>query len=124
MDLGLKGAKALVTGGSRGLGYATALKLSEEGCQVAINGRDADSLAMAAINIKASSGENVFQFSGDLGNADVPSKIVDQAAKQLGGLDLLVTNTGGPPPGKFDDFNDADWASAIDLVFYAHLRLI
>jgi len=124
MDLGLKGAKALVTGGSRGLGYATALKLSEEGCQVAINGRNENSLAEAAKNIEAITGEKVFQLEGDLGISEIPSKIVDQAAKELGGLDLLVTNAGGPPPGNFDDFDDADWAEGLNLVFYAHLRLI
>jgi len=124
MDLGLKGAKALVTGSSGGLGYATALKLAEEGCQVAINGRNGKNLTKAAEKIQALSKDKVVQLKGDLGEAHIPLKIVDQAAEQLGGLDLLVTNTGGPPTGNFDDFNDEDWEKGLNLVFYAHLRLI
>lgn len=124
MDLGLKGAKALVTGSSGGLGYATALKLAEEGCQIAINGRNVKNLEKAAEKIQALSKDKVIQLEGDLGDAQIPLKIVDQAAELLGGLDLLVTNTGGPPTGNFDDFNDEDWEKGLNLVFYAHLRLI
>lgn len=124
MDLGLKGAKALIAGGSRGLGFATAMKLAEEGCYVAINGRNKDSLSDAAGKITAKSPVKAHTIEGDLGVTGMPEKIVREAADALGGLDLLVTNTGGPPPGKFEDFDDAAWEQAIDLVFFAHLRLI
>ncbi len=124
MDLGLNNAKALISGGSKGLGLATALKLAEEGCQVAINGRDENTLNEAATEIKKISKNKVVTIVGDLGLAEQPKIIVDEAFKQLGGIDLLVTNTGGPPPGKFENFDDADWGKAMDLVFFAHLRLI
>ncbi len=124
MDLGLKDAKAFVAGASRGLGFATALKLANEGARLAINGRDEQTLQEAANKIAQESGQEVLPLVGDLSKPDVPQALIQQATEALGGLDLLVTNTGGPPPGPFESFKDSDWEQALDLVFYAHLRLI
>lgn len=124
MHLGLKGLKALVTGASRGLGYATALGLAREGAQVAINGRDAAALKEAASRIQADTTNQVQPIPGDLSNAETPQAIVKQAAAALGGLDILITNTGGPPAGGLEDFGEEEWAQAMDLVFHAHRRLI
>lgn len=124
MDLGLKGAKAFIAGSSQGLGFATAAKLAEEGAQLAINGRDATRLEGAATKIEKVTGNKPLALVGDLAEAELPGKLIEEAQEKMGGLDLLVTNTGGPPPGVFEDFDDADWESALDLVFYAHLRLI
>jgi len=124
MDLGLKNLRALVTGASKGLGYATALGLAREGARVAINSRDQKVLNAAAESISSETKIEVHALPGDLTKADVPAKIVSEAAKVLGGLDLLITNSGGPPPGPFEDFDDKDWDNALDLVFHSHLRLI
>jgi 3-oxoacyl-[acyl-carrier protein] reductase len=124
MDLGLKNLRALVTGASRGLGYATALGLAREGVTVAINSRDGKSLDEAAERITAESKVEVHALYGDLVDPDFPGKLVSHAAKVLGGLDLLVTNTGGPPSGPFESFDDEDWDHALDLVFRSHTRLI
>ncbi len=124
MDLKLNGKRALVTGASRGLGYATARGLALEGCRVAINSRDAQRIAAAAEKLEAETGATVIGLPGDVTEADVPNELVRQSAAALGGLDLLVTNAGGPPPGKFESFDDATWQKAIDLSLMSHVRLI
>ena len=124
MDLHLAGKRALITGASRGLGYATALGLAQEGCLVAINSRNVESVHKAAEQITRQTGSAAHPFPGDLADPAVPEALVGQAARLLGGLDLLVTNAGGPPAGKFQDFNDAQWQQAIELSLLSHVRLI
>ncbi len=118
MDLKIKGLRALVTGASSGLGFATARLLAAEGARVVLNGRDPDKLARAARDVKA---EGV---PGDLSEADVPGAVVARAAEILGGLDLLLVNAGGPPPGAFESFDDGAWTKAVDLCFLSAVRLI
>jgi len=124
MDLGLKGKKAFVGGSSRGLGYATAKILAEEGCQVVLNGRDSGKLDQAALKISGDTGRKVAYVVGDAADPAQPKKLIQEAAEILGGLDLLVTNTGGPPAGKFDSFDEKTWQRAINLAFMSHVRLI
>jgi len=124
MDLGLKGKKAFVGGSSRGLGYATAKILAEEGCQVVLNGRDSGKLDQAASKISGDTGRKVAYVVGDAADPAQPKKLIQEAAEILGGLDLLVTNTGGPPAGKFDSFDEKTWQRAINLAFMSHVRLI
>jgi 3-oxoacyl-[acyl-carrier protein] reductase len=124
MDLKLEGKRALVTGASRGLGYAVALGLAQEGARIALNSRDANKLGSAAQAITTQTGVEVYQCAGDVGESAVPEQIVETAAAALGGLDLLVTNAGGPPSGRFESFEDADWQKAIDLSLMSHVRLI
>lgn len=124
MDLGLAGLKALVTGGSRGLGFATARLLVKEGALVAINSRSEESCRGAADRLTAETGKRVAIAPGDISTLEIPDRVVQSAANALGGLDLLVTNSGGPPPGTFESFDDAVWQRAIDLTFMAHVRLI
>jgi len=124
MDLGLNGKRALVTGASRGLGYATALALAKEGCQVCINSRDLDHVQRAAEKITSESGIQVIGLAGDLGKKSVIENIVSGAAQSMGGLDLLVTNAGGPPPGPFESHAEAGWQKAVDLSLMSHVWLI
>jgi 3-oxoacyl-[acyl-carrier protein] reductase len=124
MDLGLLGMTALVTGASQGLGYATALKLAEEGCLVAINSRSQEKISAAAERISSLTGAVAVPIPGDVTNPEGPEKLVQQAVNKLGGLDILVTNSGGPPSGKFDDLDDQAWKMAIELNFLSHTRLI
>jgi 3-oxoacyl-[acyl-carrier protein] reductase len=124
MDLKLKDLRALVTGASRGLGYATALALAREGARVAINSHNEQNIRKAAGQIAQETGLEVFPIAGDLSSAGIPDQIVHQAAEQLGGLDILVTNHGGPPSGKFEDFDDAAWHQAVDQSLFTHVRLI
>ncbi len=124
MDLQLKNKRALVTGSSRGLGYAIAHLLASEGCRVALNSRDPQSVQAAASRIASETGVQVLAFPADLGQPEAAGVLVEQAVRTLGGLDLLVTNAGGPPSGKFDSFDDAAWQNAIDISFFDHVRLI
>ena len=117
MDLGLHDKCALVTGASRGLAYATALLLAKEGCKVAINGRAEDKLKAAADTIAKEAGATVFAMAGDVSDPSVPEELVSQATKALDGLDLLVTNAGGPPAGPFESFDEDAWDKAVNLSF-------
>jgi len=124
MDLHLKGKRALITGSSRGLGFATALGLAKEGCKVAINSREEAKVFAAATMISAETGGTALGLAGDVTDPDVPGRLVNEAARLLDGLDILVTNAGGPPAGTFESFNEATWQKAIDLSFMSHVRLI
>lgn len=124
MDLKLKDKRALVTGSSRGLGYATALALAKEGCKVAINGRDEAKIKAVAEKLSKETGTQVIGLAGDVSLADVPEKLIQQAAKAFSGLDILITNAGGPPPGSIDSLDEAAWQRGVDLSLMAHVRLI
>ena len=124
MDLGLKDKIALVAASSKGLGYATALQLAKEGCKVAINGRDETKAKAAAEQIQKETGVQVIGLAGDASLPDVPAKLIQQTVEAFGGLDILITNTGGPKPGSIDSLDEAAWQSGIDLCLMAHVRLI
>ncbi len=124
MDLGLKDKSALVTGASRGLGYAAALALAREGCRVAINSRDQEKVTASAKAISKETKTRVIALPGDLSEPDVPEQLVGEAVRAFNGLDILITNAGGPPPGPFESFDEAAWQKAIDLSLMSHVRLI
>lgn len=124
MDLQLKGKRALVTGASQGLGYAVARGLALEGAAVVINSRDESRIQRAAGELSSEAGAPVHPLVGDIGLPGVPEQVVEAAVAALGGLDLLVTNAGGPPAGKFEQFDDEVWSKAVDLSLMSHVRLI
>ena len=94
MDLGLKGKIALVTGASRGLGYATAHGIASEGCKVAINSRTSENVSSAAKKLEEETGSQVLPLAGDVTDPATAEAIILQTVKAFGGLDLLVTNSG------------------------------
>ena len=118
MALNLNGKRALLTGASSGLGFATAKLLAAEGAKVVINGRNPEKLERAAREIGAAA------IPGDVADSSIPGRLVSQAAEVLGGIDLLFCNAGGPPPGPFESFNDDDWDKAVNLSFLSVVRLI
>ena len=124
MDLKLKDKRALVTGSSRGLGYAAALALAKEGCQVAINGRDELKIKNIAEKVDKETGTQVIGLAGDVSQLDVPEKLIQQTVEAFGGLDILITNTGGPPSGSIDSLDETAWQKGVDLCLMAHVRLI
>jgi 3-oxoacyl-[acyl-carrier protein] reductase len=124
MDLKLKNKRALITGASRGLGYAAALALAKEGCKVAINGRDEARVKAATETITKESGAQVIGLAGDVSLPDMPEKLVRQTAEAFGGLDILITNAGGPPSGSIDSLDEAAWQKGVDLCLMLHVRLI
>jgi 3-oxoacyl-[acyl-carrier protein] reductase len=124
MDLQLRNKRALVTGSSRGLGYAISRLLALEGCRVAINGRYTQTLNDSARKLVEETRAEIIPLTGDISHPEVPDSLVEQTIHSFGGLDLLVTNAGGPPSGKFVSFDDAAWQKAIDLSLVSHVRLI
>jgi 3-oxoacyl-[acyl-carrier protein] reductase len=118
MDLDLTARRALVTGGSDGLGAAVARVLAGEGARVAVAARGSDRLSGTANDIGATPIET------DLSTRAGPEAAVRAAVEALGGLDLLVVNSGGPPPGTFDDLSDDDWQRAIDGTLWSSIRLV
>lgn len=118
MDLGLNGLRALVTGASRGLGFATAQQLAAEGARVALNARDADKLHLAAEKLGAQA------IPADVSESGAAERVMAETVEKLGGLDILITNAGGPPSGAFETFDDAAWQKAIELSLLSHVRLI
>ena len=124
MDLNLKDKQCLIIGASRGLGFATAKTLSEEGAWVAINSRSADNIQAAARRLEDGGAEKVLALPGDVHDPEVPAKLVAEVVNDWGGLDILITNSGGPPAGSFEVFTDEDWMAAFQLLFMSHVRLI
>jgi 3-oxoacyl-[acyl-carrier protein] reductase len=118
MDLGLADRRFLVCGGSRGLGAAIARALAADGARVAVAARDRRALT-----------ESVQQIGGtpiavDLSTPDGPATAVREAVATLGGLDGLVVNSGGPPPGTFAALDEATWERAIAGTLLSSIRLI
>ncbi len=124
MDLGLAGKIAVVSGSSRGLGFATAMLLAEESARVVINGRNEAQLFEAAKSIQRRTGREVISVAGDVSRPEGAQQLIEQTIGRCGGIDILVTNTGGPPAGRFESFSDEDWQKAVELNFFSHLRLI
>lgn len=122
MNLDLKGKRALVTAASGGLGYATALELAREGAVVAICSRESDRAQAAAQKIRSETGATVHAFAADVANPDALHTLFDAALKALGGLDVLVNNAGGPPPGNFVDLRDDAWARGFELTLMSVVR--
>jgi len=124
MDLGIRGKRALVMAASAGLGFAAASALAEEGVRVAINSRSEENLNKAAGRIKEKTGYKPSIFPGDIsidGNAE---KIVADVIMDLGGIDILVVNTGGPPAGPFVSHAKETWQKSSDLVMFSAINLI
>jgi 3-oxoacyl-[acyl-carrier protein] reductase len=111
MDLGIKNKVAFVSASSQGLGKSSALALAKEGAHVAICGRNQELLRQTAGEIKAL-GVKVLSLEGDLSSAADCRRFVESTLAEFGSVDILVTNTGGPPTGKFESFEQADWDKA------------
>lgn len=124
MDLQLKGKVALITGSSSGLGYSTALLLAKEGARVAMNGRNPEKLAKAVQSVAGETGGDVIGFPADVTPHQAAAEIVGQVIDRYGALDILITNAGGPPAGKFENFDDETWQKAVELSFLSQVRLI
>ena len=119
MDLGLEGRKALVTAASKGLGRACAEALVAESADVFISSRDEIAIANTAKEIKAAG-----WYAADLSRPGDPEALVSKAIAQLGALDVLVVNAGGPPPGTFQNTPIEQWEVAFNLTLMSAVRLI
>jgi len=122
MDLLLDGKRALVAAASDGLGFAIASALAAEGCRLAICSRDQGRIDDAAARIRADSGTEVHSSVCDMAESGAAASWVDEAAGVLGGIDLLVSNAGGPPPGRIDDVGPDQWDAAYRLTLRSALE--
>jgi 3-oxoacyl-[acyl-carrier protein] reductase len=124
MDLGLEGKTALVTAASKGLGRAIATELAREGARVVISSRDEEALARAANEIGEETGSEIGYRACDLTIGSHVDALVLHATDRLGGIDVLVNNTGGPPTGNFADLDDGDWDLAFRQIILSLVRCV
>ena len=113
MDLGLRGKVALVAGSSRGLGRAVAEELAREGCALVLCSRDADDIDSAAREIASDIGGDTLPVKADLTMPDDVERLLRTAQDRFGRIDILVTNTGGPPAGPFESHSPEAWRQAV-----------
>lgn len=123
MDFKLKDKVALVCAASEGLGKATALELANEGAKVAICSRDKNKILEAKIEISEKSENEVYAVTADLTKPEQIKKLHSQVLENLGDIEILINNVGGPPPGTFESLQDIDWQEAINLTMMSALRI-
>ncbi|KAA0931522.1 MULTISPECIES: SDR family oxidoreductase [Streptomyces] len=119
MDLGLKDRVYVVTGASRGLGYASARELVGDGAKVVVSGRDEKTVGEAA----ASLGPDAHGVAVDNADASAPQRLIAAARERFGRFDGILISVGGPPPGFVADTTDEQWQAAFDSVFLGAVRL-
>ncbi len=124
MNLGLTNKVAMVAGASRGLGFAVARALAREGAKVSLSSRNPEAAAAAAKRIQEETGADIFAVAADVRSADALANWHHQTVDRFGGVDLLYTNSGGPPPGPVLKFDDAAWQGAFDLLLLSAVRMI
>ena len=122
MDLQLHNKVAIVTGGSQGIGRATALRLAEEGASVVIAARGRELLDQVAGEIRAAGG-SVAAVQADVSRAEDCARLVAEAVQAFGRLDILVNNAGTSATGEFESVTDAIWQADFELKLFAAIRL-
>ncbi|HVE93471.1 MAG TPA: SDR family oxidoreductase [Acidimicrobiales bacterium] len=125
MDLGLEGRAALVTGASKGLGLASAIALAQDGARVAIVARTASTLAdaHAAVTAASTGRTDVLAIAADVTAHGEAERVVTEAVEAFGGVDILVPNAGGPPPGGAWEVTDDALRAAFEANCLASIRL-
>ncbi|HPU51119.1 MAG TPA: SDR family oxidoreductase [Burkholderiaceae bacterium] len=123
MELGLKGKVAVITGGTQGIGKATAERLAAEGASVVIVARGQDGLDAVAAVIRGAGGK-VATVSADVSKPEDCDRVIAEAVKAFGGIDILVNNAGTSATGAFESVTDGAWQSDFDLKLFGAIRLI
>lgn len=124
MELGLKNKVAFVAASSQGLGKAVAVELAKEGAKLIINGRTKDVLESTKLEIEKISGAEVLALDGDLSNDQQREQIIKNSLQIYDHIDILITNTGGPPSGKFEDFKKEDWDKTYNSLLISVVDLV
>ena len=124
MNLGLTNKVAMVAGASRGLGFAVARALAREGAKVSLSSRSPEAASAAAYKISGETGAEVLAVAADVRSADALANWHHETVDRFGGVDLLYTNSGGPPPGPVLKFDDAAWQGAFELLLLSAVRMI
>lgn len=124
MDLGLKGKVALVVAASKGMGKASAMGFGAEGARVAMCARGEGDLKAAADDVRKQTGAEVIAVPADANRPEDIERVVAKTREAWGGVDVLVANVGGPPPGSFDQMSDEQWRAAFEQVHLSTVRFI
>src|SRR5689334_1055491 len=124
MDLGIKGKTALVVAASKGMGKASAMGLAAEGARVVMCARGEAALKEAAGEVKQKTGAEVLALAADASRPADIARVVAEANRAFGGVDILVANVGGPPPGPFEQMTDEQWKAAFEQVHLSTVRFI
>ena len=124
MDLGIKNKTAFVAASSEGLGKSVALELAQEGVKVIICGRNKEKLDQAKKEIEKYTGQEVLAIAGDLSDTKDRERIIRQTLQVHNKVDILVTNSGGPRAGKFEDFKEEDWDNTYHMLLSSAVGLI
>jgi 3-oxoacyl-[acyl-carrier protein] reductase len=122
MDLGLNDKVAIVTGGTQGIGRASALRLAAEGARVAVVARDPGRLERTLAELRAAGGE-ALAVQADVSRAADCERVVREVLERFGRIDILVNNAGTSATGEFEAVNDAAWQADFDLKLFAAIRL-
>jgi 3-oxoacyl-[acyl-carrier protein] reductase len=122
VDLGLGGRGYLLTGASRGLGFATARALVDDGARVLVSSRGADAVASAAEELGGAPA--AFGAAADLADPDAAERLVAEARERFGRIDGALLSVGGPTPGPVLEVAEDAWRSAVDSVLLGPLRLV
>ena len=122
MDLGLEGKIAIVTGGSKGIGRATALALAQEGVDVAICARGMEELEDAAADIRARTGRRALAVRADTGEPDDIKNLIAATVTELGGVDILINNAVNSTVAPFMELADEDWLNHINVKIMGYVR--
>ncbi|PWI57038.1 SDR family oxidoreductase [Sulfoacidibacillus thermotolerans] len=127
MDLGLQDKRAIVTAASRGLGRAIATELIQEGCRVVISSRNVKVLEETKKDLMTKTGidpSRLYAIPADVTKENDIAQLIAKSAQILGGIDLLITNAGGPPAGTFEQLSDEQWLFAVNQNLLSVVRLI
>lgn len=124
MDLGLKGRRVLITGGSKGIGKAIAFELAGEGADLALCARSNEPLQATVAELREKTGAAVFAETADVTDSEGIRAFVEKAASELGGLDILVNNAGSALPGTFEEVDEERWRADLDVKLFAAMRCV
>jgi len=124
MDLGIKGRRAIVTGGSSGIGFETARQFLEEGVRVLITGRNQQKLDKARDDLAKRTGGEVHAVVADMTKESDIAKMVETAKQKLGGVDILINNAGQMYSGRFAAFSDNDMKTQLETKLFGFMRAI
>lgn len=122
MDLGVNGKVAFITGASKGIGYATARVLADEGCKVAIVARSKDRLDQAAAELRNETGAEILALRGDMSVTEDVDAATAATIEHFGQIDILVTCAGSSPGGLMEDLTEEDFYSSLNLKLMGYIR--
>jgi 3-oxoacyl-[acyl-carrier protein] reductase len=122
MDLGLRGKVAIITGGSKGIGFETACQLVNEGAKVAICGRGKEALMEAAARVHQKNGQEIYPIQADVSKPEDCKKLIEETYSHYGSIDILINNAGTSSAHAFENVSENMWMEDIDLKLFGAIN--